>query len=265
MLRLTEFLPGNKDKSIRSGAFTSEATDEVRAIQARLEAIVDAVLTIRRSVRSPAEQLTEFPRAHQERFISSVEFLANTSVELAYNFCVFAPPALNAIDANQWQTWILRLLELYDSGGVIACVAEIQDVDQYAQSAFSSASIVQLEQIARVLEGFVRGLSGRELNLGAAEQSYTDTETIYLPAQLAAFTSREENFRLYKAMTVHLWAQTWFGTWRVNVITLIRNYADPQRALRLFHALETLRLDGCIERELPGMFRTMTSSNATSP
>jgi len=37
---LTEFLPGNKDKSIRSGALISEATDGVRAIQARISGIV---------------------------------------------------------------------------------------------------------------------------------------------------------------------------------------------------------------------------------
>ena len=71
------------------------------------------------------------------------------------------------------------------------------------------------------------------------------------------FATRDENFRLYKAMAVHQWAQTWFGTWRLDLAQLSENLPRKEKSIRLFHALETLRLDACIGRELPGMYRDM--------
>ena len=67
----------------------------------------------------------------------------------------------------------------------------------------------------------------------------------------------EENFKLCKAMVAMLWAQTRFGTWRADVGAVVADYADRERALRAFHALETLRLDACLARELPGLHREM--------
>ncbi len=74
---------------------------------------------------------------------------------------------------------------------------------------------------------------------------------------LSRFAARADNFRLYKAMVAHQWAQTWFGTWRPNLSESVAQFTDPARAIRLFHALETVRLDACIARELPGMYRDM--------
>ncbi len=103
------------------------------------------------------------------------------------------------------------------------------------------------------------GLNGRKLSIEPSDNFYTDTETIRLPDISTEFNRREDNFALYKAMTVHQWAQTWFGTWRMNVDALVKIYKDPKRALDLFHKLETIRLDACIERELPGIARTMNA------
>ena len=58
-----------------------------------------------------------------------------------------------------------------------------------------------------VLKGFLHGLSGRRLKIKAADQAYTDTETIFAPL-LAGLPSPEQNFMLYKALIAGLWAQT---------------------------------------------------------
>ena len=73
------------------------------------------------------------------------------------------------------------------------------------------------EEVAGVLEAFVHGLNGRRLKIACDEESWTDTETLHLPASVSRFESREENFQLYKAMVVHQWAQTWYGTWRATL------------------------------------------------
>jgi nitric oxide reductase NorD protein len=81
---------------------------------------------------------------------------------------------------------------------------------------------------------------------------------------LNRFRSRAENFQFYKAIAVHLWAQCWYGTWRVDVNALMTGFEHPDRALTLFHALEALRLDACIRRDLPGVSRQLAALRAAS-
>jgi nitric oxide reductase NorD protein len=113
-----------------------------------------------------------------------------------------------------------------------------------------------------VLELFVRGLSGRPLKLEPGEETYTDTASLFLPAHLTRFPDRDQNYRLYKAMVAHQWAQTRYGTYSVSLTAAFAGYADPQRAERLFHALETVRLDARLARDLAGLHREMTELRA---
>lgn len=57
-------------------------------------------------------------------------------------------------------------------------------------------------------------------------------------------------------MAVHQWAQNWYGTWRGN---LVMEAIDCGRlkaaAIPGLHALETVRLDACLQRDLPGLAR----------
>ena len=261
-----EILAYSKDgghiKSLeRQGLTTSAAYGGmgVRQLQLRMELLVEQVLLSHRSVFEPAKQLAGYALVDQERFLNSIEKISNTSVELAYNFCHFAPKSLQLVDEEQWDNWIVKLLEVYDDKGVNSAINTMKNVDEYVQSITHAPASVALQEVSRVLESFITGLNGRKLSIEYNDTFYTDTETIRLPEITTEFNKREDNFALYKAMTVHQWAQTWFGTWRMNVDALVKTYQDPDRALALFHKLETIRLDACIERELPGIARTMKS------
>jgi len=82
-------------------------------------------------------------------------------------------------------------------------------------------------------------------------------ETLFLPSLVNRFAECGANFQVFKAMACHLWAQTCYGTWRADVKELINQFADPERALRVFHALERIRLDARLADDLPGMYRQM--------
>ncbi len=226
-------------------------------LKLRLESFVDGVLYYRRNVLGPAKVLAGLGRADQARFLEAMKFLVSTSVELAYNFCQFAPPALTIIDKAGWHLWLLHLLDIYDEGGVIAAVAAMQNARNYADSINYARSLVDLEQVRRILDGIITGLNGRPLRVEASEEIFTDTETLHLPARISSYPTRKENFGLYKAMAIHQWAQNWFGTWRGDSLQVETRFDDPLRAIRLFHALELLRLNACIARTLPGIAREM--------
>ncbi len=54
-----------------------------------------------------------------------------------------------------------------------------------------------------------------------------------------------------------MWAQTRFGSFRVDFASAFAAYPDREQALAAFHALDTLRLEAYMERELPGLWRDM--------
>ncbi len=228
-------------------------------IQARLEGLVWMVMSIRRSVRPSAEALAWFPADRVLNLIGEIERVSRTSVELAYHLCVHAPEMLLSIADADLHTFLLHVLEVYDRGGTQGCIRLMGQVSEYAKELRAERVGQSFSDVAVVLESFGRGLSGRRLKLVQGDEVYTDTETIHLPERLAQFGERRHNYQLYKAMIAHQWAQVWFGTWRLPVTEELRRFPDESRALRLFHALERLRLDARLARELPGLWREMSA------
>lgn len=250
-------LPGSRSTAVFGGM-------QVRELQARLELLVDPVLNRHRSVIEPARALAEYSLVEQERFIASVDRISLNNPELAFRFCQQAIPALAVLDDAAWEPWIDGLLETFGDRGLDASVADIEAFHSYQEARTPASGSVAFTEVARVLESIIQALNGRALKLAAAEQSYTDTETLFLPSHISRFPTREDNFRLYKALLVHQWSQTWFGTWRIDVAESLKEFPDPDRALHIFHRLETLRLDACVTRELPGMAREMATLRVTN-
>jgi len=130
-------------------------------------------------------------------------------------------------------------------------------VDGYARTRQTHTEGALFDDIASILGNFVRGLSGRKLKIEQGDSIFTDSDRIVLPAITSAFESREDNFKLAKATVALLWAQTRFGTLRVDITGACACFPHPERALNQFNALETLRLTACLGRELPGLHREM--------
>jgi nitric oxide reductase NorD protein len=155
------------------------------------------------------------------------------------------------------EAWLLHCMDIYDTRGLYPAVVAFKDVDSFAREHQSRTTGLAFEEVAGVLEAFVHGLNGRRLKIACDEEPWTDTETLHLPASVSRFETREENFQLYKAMVVHQWAQTWYGTWRAALPEALAHYPDSGQALVRFHALETLRLDARIRTALPGVYRQL--------
>jgi nitric oxide reductase NorD protein len=249
--------PTREELALRYGNGGGPPDDalDVETIHAELERLVYMVLSIRRSVLGAAERLAWFPRARVELILGQVELVSRTSLELAYHLCQYAPEALQQLPDEDIHDWVIQLLEIYDRAGTQGCIRAMRDLPGCAARRRERQSAQDYAGTAIVLQALVAGLAGRRLRLGFADEAYTDTETLHLPPSLSLFLRREDNFVAYKATIAYLWAQTWFGTWREPVLDHIGRFASAERALRLFQGLERLRLDACLERELPGLWR----------
>jgi nitric oxide reductase NorD protein len=224
-------------------------------LEDRLGESLDPVLSSRRTAIASA--LAEFDRAQQDFVLHWTGVVAKTNTEMAFQFASHAPEALRGMDLRGVEDWLIHAMDVYDRQGLYPASAVFRDAAGFARAAAERDRGAAFEEIAHVLELFVRGVSGRALKLAAADETWTDTATLHVPARIVRFDSRTDNQALYKAMCAHQWAQTWYGTFRADLASALQGYADPARALRIFHALECMRLDACIARDLPGLARDM--------
>jgi nitric oxide reductase NorD protein len=231
---------------------------------AQLEERLDIHMISLGAAEEPAHALAGFPREQQDFVLHWASVVARTSSGMALNFVSHVCPALRLMDLAGVEAWLLACMDIYDTRGLHPAVAAFRDVERFAREQRARVTGVAFDDVVNVLEMFVHGLNGRRLKLECGEQGYTDTETIFLPATVARYAAREDNFQLYKVMVVHQWAQTWFGSWRIEPAEVFGRFADAERAVQCFHALETLRLDARIRDLLPGLYRHLERFRADS-
>ncbi len=230
-------------------------------LEALLDEYLDPVLSSRRTSEELVRGLLPLARHHQDFALHWTDVIRKSNAEMAWQFVHRAPLALKLMDTQGTRQWLLHAMDVYDKEGLYPGSAAFEKVESFAREFRLSHVTVTLEQVRGVLETIVCGLSGRTLKIESGNRVFTDTETLWLPAAINRFNQREENYRLYKIMAVHLWAQTWFGTFRrptpdsPHLGSILSGFADKRRALQLFNLLETWRLNACIERELPGLSR----------
>jgi nitric oxide reductase NorD protein len=230
------------------------------ALDIRLRLLLEAATSAPQRAAQAAGALAPLARRDQDLVLHWVAVIARTNGEMACQFAVHAPQALASISAADLDRWVLRALDVYDREGLHPACAVFNDPAGFAAEIRATRHAVPFTEVQRVLELFVQGLAGRPLKLAIAPATYTDTETLYLPAHIGRLAERAANFRLYKAMAAHLWAQVWFGTFRADAGRL--SQLDTPQARRVFCALETERLDACLARELPGLARELNELQA---
>lgn len=229
---------------------------EKQEIQNRLDVYFEVEFTFR-NTEALASFLAELPANIQRFILDWIKRIASTNIEIAYQFAVHSTKALRVMDDQMIEAWVIHAMDVYDRSGLHPAIKVIQEIDLFVRQGRERASGSIFEEEVGVLLPFVHGLSGRRLKLEQADVLYTDSEVIYLPAVMAHLPDKRDNFLLYKSAVAHLWAQTRFGTFYVDLDSVISSYPSPERALRCFHALESERLEACIERELPGLHREM--------
>jgi len=205
-----------------------------------------------------ARALCKLARDEQDFVLDWVKRIATTHITLAFHFAKRAPDLISQLNRRAIDAWAVNLCDTYDRTGMYAALAAAEQVDGYTRSRRDHTAGALFDDIAGVLGNFVRGLSGRRLRIEQGDSgAWTDSERLLLPALTATFSTTEDNFKLAKASIALLWAQTRFGTLRVDIAAHCADLPDPDQALHQFNALELLRLSACIGRELPGLHREM--------
>ena len=209
-------------------------------------------------VEQLAAELEPLARDEQDFILGWIRRIASTHITLAWQFGRRAPALLPRMERRLLEAWAVHACDVYDRTGLQTALRVMEQVDSFdAAQHRNDAAGALFDEIAPVLGNFVCGLSGRRLRIEEGDAAWTDGERIVLPPLIAALPNLDDNFQLAKATVALLWAQTRFGTLRIDYAGVAAHYADPERALTRLHALETLRLTARIARELPGLHRQM--------
>ncbi|WP_457665529.1 VWA domain-containing protein [Thiolapillus sp.] len=229
---------------------------QAEAIETELDGILEVEFSFLHTERIAAE-LALLP-AEQQRFaLQWTRRVSSTNIQLAFEYASRARQALEIMDNDMISAWCLYAMDTYDSSGLHPAMEVIKNLQGFVEVGHLRANAALLEQVSPVLGPFIQGLTGRKLSIEEDNSAWTDGEVLYLPEMLARLESEQENFQLYKATVVHLWAHTRYGTLNIDPQLIETACEDPQRALQWFHVLETLRLEAHLQRDLPGLVRQM--------
>lgn len=234
----------------------------VQELEEHIEKYLDPVLSSRRTALGPAQSLLDLTRSQQEFVLHWISVTVKTNSEMGYQFAAYAAQALRLMDAKSVEEWLIHAMDTYDKRGLYPGCAEIQAVERYAQQSANKGATVAFDEVAGVLQSFLCGLSGRKMTVVSASTTYTDTEVLHVPEQISVFGDRQQNFALYKSLVTYLWAQNWYGTFdsrphAPDLSEVIAEHDDFDKARKLFHALETVRLNANIASELDVLHREM--------
>lgn len=240
-------------------------------IEQQLDSILDCELN-RLDPEPIARALAANNRLEQNRALYWITIGSQAHIEIGYCLALNASNALRLMTDKMMEAWVVHAMHFLDTQGLRFAIEVINNAEKFAKEAQERVRGVTFDEVSGMLSLFVQGLSGRRLTLEQSEIAWTDTEVLYLPSYVGRFEEQQDNFRLYKSILAHQWAQVWFGTWRIDhidpedtpVLTLFK-HIKPSRlsdnqinnTLNYLHTLETIRLDACIARELPGIYRDM--------
>ena len=232
-------------------------------IEERLEEILDAVLSSRRTATEPARTLAKRHRPEQDFIFYWLGVIIRTNSEMGFQFVSHASRAFELMDFEGVEAWIIDAMDIYDRHGLYPGSEAFANVHLFAAEYALRPRRVDLEEINGVLDRYVCGLSGRNLHLQKGDDTFTDTESLFLPPEITQYSSSQQNFLLYKATATHLWAQTRYGTFKRKapgdalLSEKLNRFSDPEQARALFSRLEAHRIDACVRRDFPGITRAL--------
>lgn len=204
--------------------------------------------------------------------LNQVPVIWPVSHSLCFDYLRTVVNALECIEPESLSEWVNRTLDQYEQNGLRAAQRFMTNVEENFLCPVRGETGVQFKEAEARLLPYLRGLSGRNLDLLPASAAYTDTATVYVPHEINLYSAAAENFFVYKLIVSYQWAFIDQGTFTLRIPShgpfcplgksgkteledFLRSFSCPEMAADLYHLLETIRITRFLERELPGLMR----------
>lgn len=202
--------------------------------------------------------------ARQQMLLSYVHVVWPISHSLCFSYLEQGADYLLHVEDVDLAEWVRGLLGCYEKDGLRGA-REFMAKRSVDSPAGGQMTVARLEDVRGRLRPFLRGLSGRALELAAGPVAWTDTETVYLPDEIGFFATREDNERFYTFLACCQWGYLAAGTFKrfvdggesSDIASFLQSADDQELAAAVCHILEFSLVWQMIADELPGLMRQM--------
>lgn len=191
-----------------------------------------------------SEALTQIPSTNHSRILEMCDALVDTSANSALAFIANCPTILKRITPEQIDDWYaegLNILKQNPAGGMAYFKIESLRSEKILENLSSS---VDFDRIENVMEMYCRGLAGEEIELAttvelvdknigwvSSESPSTEGVTVFIPAIINRYPTKEENFSWFKVISTHQVAHIEFGSFRFEFATPSNIFNDTRSIL----------------------------------
>ncbi|MEO5329139.1 MAG: hypothetical protein H7829_12955 [Magnetococcus sp. THC-1_WYH] len=225
-------------------------------LEERLEEILEAALSSRRTASVPALGIARLALDQQEQLLSWLAVTAGLNPELAFQCALRAPDVLVGAEPEVMARWFRMTLDGFDREGLRGALDYLNGAGRFLKKdGIAHQGIVTLAGERTCLESFVMGLGGRPMALKEGDAPATDSEIIFLPPHIDLFPTLEQNRLLYRSMVALQWAYSRFGSFFVGLGEELAKQGNPDEVAVTYGVLESCRLDLLLTQLLPGLAR----------
>ena len=169
--------------------------------------------------------LWELDADHHEPILEMAADLVRHAPDTMPDFVKSSPKALERVTIHQLSQWFMEGTRVIEQN-LDAGKAYFRLESAHSQSALDALSAgIEFERIKDLMEMYCQALAGAEVKVAASEElaekrigwltpdaPTSEGSTVYVPAVADRYSSKEENFALFKVVSTHQVARLEFGS-----------------------------------------------------
>lgn len=227
------------------------------------------------------EQLAAYDAQLERAVLEQIAVIWPVSHALCFAFLEQLHNGLLCLETKELAEWVKGILHAYESDGLRAARLYMSDVENNFLCRLRGESGLTLAEAQGKLVPYIRGLSGRSLQLEPSASAATDTATIFLPRDVGFYRDHTGNFQVFKLLATFQWgfiSQDLYCQNQARSAAIhfpgvgqpggegdrddipawfFSTFVNQQLAQDIYHLLQTLRVSNFMQHEYPGLMRDL--------
>lgn len=159
-------------------------------------------------------ELSTLPEKYQRLLLDMVPAIWPVSNSLCFSFLSEGTRVFDILPEVQLSEWVRQILYHYENGGLRDARSFMANVEDNFLKQYQGNSEIYLEEHRSRLITFSRGISGKNVDVNAGSETWTDTQTIYVPQALGYYSEKKSNELLYTLLVAIQWSLVAIGTFK---------------------------------------------------
>ncbi|MEK6202291.1 MAG: VWA domain-containing protein [Desulfobulbaceae bacterium] len=207
------------------------------------------------------DHLTPYEPLVEKTVIEQLAILWPISSPLCFDFLAHLQNGLTCLGPEQLPDWVKGILDVYEADGLRAAREYMNNVEGSFLCRIRGEKGLSLDEAIPKLQLYLRGLSGRPLELQKSSSVSTDTTRVFLPRESITPAHANDTFYIYKLLTSFLWAEIELDIYCQQQTEagylehFLLSFEDQQLATACYHLLQTVRRAAFLKSSLPGLMR----------